>query len=177
MPISLTDRIRLKITSESKRAAIWHKYGVHVDPNGGVSIGSNAGFGSEPYLITIGNRTRINKNVQFITHDGSLWVVRNLYPEYKDADLIKPIKVGSNVQIGSNAMILPGVTIGNNCIVGAGAVVTHDVPDNSVVAGVPARYIESLEEYVEKNKGQFIHTKGLSPEEKRKALLGKQTEP
>jgi acetyltransferase-like isoleucine patch superfamily enzyme len=177
MRISLTDQIRLKIISEKKRAAVWRRYGLNVDPQGGVSIGGNVGFGSEPYLITIGDRTRINKNVQFITHDGSLWVVRNLYPEYKDADLIKPIKVGSNVQIGSNAIILPGVTIGDNCIVGAGAVVTRDVPDNTVVAGVPARIIESLEEYVEKNKDQFVYTKGLSPQEKKRALLGKQAEP
>ena len=173
MGISKIDLIRLKLTRESKRAKIWRKYGLNVNPDGGVSIGHGAEFGSEPYLITIGDRTRINKNVQFITHDGSMWVVRNLYPEYKNADLIKPIKVGSNVQIGNNTMILPGVTIGNNCIIGAGAIVTKDIPDNSVAAGVPARVIETLDEYIEKNKDNFINTKGLSAEEKKNYLLGK----
>ncbi len=174
MRIRLFDQIRLKFMSEKKRAIIWKRYGMNVNPTGGVSIGSNVGFGSEPYLITIGDHTRINKNVQFITHDGSLWVVRNLYPEYRDADLIKPIKIGSNVQIGNNAIILPGIIVGDNCIIGAGAVVTHDVPNNSVVAGVPARYIESLEEYIEKNKAFFIHTKGLSSKEKREMIIGRQ---
>lgn len=176
MGLSFIDKIRLKLAKESKRAAIWHKYGLNVDPMGGVSIGQNVGFGSEPYLITIGNKTRINKNVQFITHDGSLWVVRNLYPEYKNADLIKPIKIGSNVQIGNNAIILPGVTVGDNCIIGAAAVVTRDIPDNSVAAGVPARIIETVDEYIAKNKDNFIDTKGLSAKEKKSVILGKKEE-
>lgn len=173
MRVCLIDQIRLKMTSAKKRASIWVKYGLAVNPKGGGSIGNNVGFGSEPYLITIGDHTRINKNVQFITHDGSLWVIRHLYPEYKDADLIKPIKVGSNVQIGNNVIILPGVTIGDNCIIGAGAVVTRDVPDNSVAVGVPARVIESIDEYVQKNKDAFTHSKGLSYDEKKKLILRK----
>lgn len=176
MKVSFFDVLRLKFTSERKRAKIWRKYGLNIDPEGGVSIGSNVGFGSEPYLITIGNKTRINKNVQFITHDGSMWVVRNLYPEYQNSDLIKPITVGSNVQVGSNAMILPGVNIGNNCIIGAGAIVTHDVPDNTVVAGVPARIIETVEEYVVKNRDSFIETKNMTPEQKRVFLEKKARE-
>ncbi len=60
--------------------------------------------------------------------------------------------------------------MGNNCIVGAGAVVTRDVPDNSVVAGVPARKICTIEEYYEKNKHRIKNTKYLSLEEKRKIL-------
>jgi acetyltransferase-like isoleucine patch superfamily enzyme len=54
----------------------------------------------------------------------------------------KPIKIGDNVEIGSNATILPGVTIGDNATVGAGAVVTEDVPSNSVVVGVPAKVVK-----------------------------------
>ena len=57
----------------------------------------------------------------------------------------KPVKIGNDVWIGGNATILPGVTIGNNVIVAAGAVVTHDVPDNVIVGGVPAKVIREIE--------------------------------
>ena len=51
------------------------------------------------------------------------------------------VKVGDCTTIGSNATVLPRVTIGRNCFIGAGAVVTHDVPDDAIVAGVPAKVI------------------------------------
>lgn len=56
----------------------------------------------------------------------------------------KPVVIGNDVWIGGNVTILPGVTIGNNVVVAAGAVVTHDVPDNCLVAGIPARKIKDL---------------------------------
>lgn len=58
----------------------------------------------------------------------------------------KPIKIGNNVWVGDNVCIMPGVTLGNNVIVGANAVVTHSFPDNTVIAGVPARIIRKLDE-------------------------------
>mgnify|MGYP000913091090 CR=1 FL=1 len=57
----------------------------------------------------------------------------------------KPVKIGNDVWIGGNCSILPGVTIGNNVVIAAGAVVTRDVPDNCVVGGVPAKIIKELE--------------------------------
>ena len=57
----------------------------------------------------------------------------------------KPINIGNDVWLGGNVVILPGVNIGNNVVVAAGAVVTKDVPDNCVVAGVPAKKIKDLE--------------------------------
>lgn len=59
--------------------------------------------------------------------------------------IAKPITIGNDVWIGGNATILPGVHIGNNVIVAAGAVVTKDVPDNTLVGGVPAKEIRKLE--------------------------------
>lgn len=56
----------------------------------------------------------------------------------------KPVKIGNNVWIGDNVCIMPGVTLGDNVIVGANAVVTHSFPENTVVAGVPARIIKKL---------------------------------
>lgn len=58
--------------------------------------------------------------------------------------IAKPIHIGNDVWIGGNATILPGVTIGNNVVVAAGAVVTKDVPDNTLVGGVPAKKIKDL---------------------------------
>ena len=56
----------------------------------------------------------------------------------------KPIVIGDDVWIGANAVILSGVTIGSHCVVAAGAVVTKDVPDNTVVGGVPAKVLKTL---------------------------------
>lgn len=58
--------------------------------------------------------------------------------------LIKPVFVGDDVWIGGHAIILPGVHVGNNCVIAAGAVVTRDVPDNTLVAGVPAKPVKTL---------------------------------
>lgn len=58
---------------------------------------------------------------------------------------VKPVVIGNDVWIGGNCTILPGVTIGSNVVVAAGAVVTKDIPDNCLVAGVPAKKIKDLE--------------------------------
>jgi maltose O-acetyltransferase len=60
-----------------------------------------------------------------------------------------PVRIGNDVWIGGNVTILPGVTIGNNVVVAAGAVVTKDVPDDSLVGGVPARLIREIENDVD----------------------------
>lgn len=137
----------------------------------GCVINKTAEFGSEPYLINIGNQVRITQGVKFITHDGGLWVLRNAGLIDSKADRIESITIGNNVNIGWDAIILPGVTIGDNCVIGAGAVVTHDIPSNCVVGGVPAKAIESLDEYAEKAKEKVQYIKHLSPEEKKRALL------
>lgn len=59
--------------------------------------------------------------------------------------VIKAVKIGKNTWIGARAVILPGINVGNYCVVAAGSVVTKDVPDYSVVAGVPARVIKKLD--------------------------------
>ena len=117
----------------------------------GVSIVSplHTNFGSEPYLIKLGNYVRISGNVIFSTHDGGTWVFRN-NDKYKNMFKYGRIEVGDNSFIGAGSMIMPNVKIGKNCVVGALSVVTKNVPDNSVVAGVPAKVICSVEEYAEK---------------------------
>lgn len=145
----------------------------------GVSIGdsceiySSANFGSEPYLITIGNHVRINSGVNMVTHDGGAWVLRE-YIKGADAekiDMFGKICIGNNVHIGTNATIMPGVTIGNNVVIGCGAIVTKDVPSDSIAVGIPARVIETIDEYISKNQHRFFYTKHLSSDEKKHYLL------
>lgn len=149
----------------------WRNKGV--DIGDGCDIDPNVGFGSEPYLIKVGNYVRINSRVTFVTHDGGLWVLRNMYDELKDIDKFGTIEVGNNVHIGTGATIMPGVKIGNNCVIGLGAVVTRNVPDNSVAVGIPARVIESIEEYKDKGFSNFDHTKAMTDEEKKRFLKKK----
>ena len=139
-------------------------------------IYSSANFGSEPYLITLGNHVRVNSGVNFVTHDGGVWVVRKYSVGLNNAekiDFFGKIKNGDNVHIGTNATIMPGVEIGNNCIIGCGAIVTRSIPDNSVAVGVPARVIETIDEYIVKHIKDFDYTKEMDRNEKKKYLLEK----
>jgi len=87
-----------------------------------------------------------------------------------DLEITAPIEIKNDVFIGISCIILPGVTIGNNCIIGAGSVVTKDIPDNSVAAGVPARIIKSTDEYLEKLKYKSLHLGHLAGKEKEREL-------
>lgn len=160
--------LKNKIKVAKDPVAYWRKQGVII--GSGCYIVSNVQFGSEPYLITIGDNVRLTENVRFVTHDGGLWVARGLDKKYADADKFGRITVGDNVHIGPNTIIMPGVNIGSNCIIGCGAVVTRDIPDNSVAVGVPAKVIETVDEYIAKNKDLFVHTKNMTPQQKREYL-------
>jgi serine acetyltransferase len=65
---------------------------------------------------------------------------------------------------------MPGVRIGRNSVVGAGAIVTHDVPPNSVAVGAPARVVRDTEQYLKSALRRGVHTKGLSSQDKRRVL-------
>ena len=149
----------------------WRQQGAKIGE--GCTIYSSVSLGSEPYLINIGDHVRISADSTLLTHDGGLWVVRDLYDDAKNADKFGRISIGNNVHIGVKCVIMPGVTIGNNVIVGCGAVVTKDIPDNSIAVGVPARVIETIDEYYQKNNDKYDPTKGLSEDKKREYLIKK----
>jgi len=137
----------------------------------GVKFGKNCHFGSkyfgsEPYLIEIGNDFKTSANVKYITHDGSVNVLRNLYPELKDIDLFAKIKIGNNVFLGLDVVVLPGTIIEDNVIVGAGSIVRGHLQRNSVYAGVPVKFICTLEEYKLKHENTFVFTKHMKADEK-----------
>ena len=88
--------------------------------------------------VTIGDGCQIGHNVVFATLN------HGLSPEKRKSTCPAPIVLGKNVWVGSNATILQGVTIGDNAVVAAGAVVTKDVAANTIVGGVPAKFIKAI---------------------------------
>ncbi|KGK42891.1 hypothetical protein LH51_03975 [Nitrincola sp. A-D6] len=102
---------------------------------------------TDPYLTYIGNNVQLGA-CSIIAHDGSIQMLSKAYN--KKLDRVAPVKILDNVFVGHQAIVLPGVTIGPNAVVAAGAVVTKDVPENSVVAGNPARVIGALSDLVER---------------------------
>lgn len=125
---------------------------------------------SEPFLLEIGDKVSIGNGVLLLTHEGAVWVLRNRLGD-NTLDYFARIKIGNNVFIGNYAIIMPGVKIGDDVIVGAGAVVTKDVPSNSVVAGVPAKIISTVDDYQNKKIGECLHTKELSGKVRTKVIL------
>lgn len=99
--------------------------GCHFQDQGGIAIGDGALIGHNVVLATVNHA---------------------LKPEKRRRNRYAPIRIGENVWIGSNATILPGVTLGDWAVVAAGAVVTKDVPPMTVVGGVPARVLRTIPE-------------------------------
>lgn len=143
------------------------KIGVNMSSDVQIFGSSYSMFGTEPWLITLGSNVHITLDVKFICHDGGTLIFRNRIP---DLEITKPISVGNNVYIGVRTLIMPGVIIGNDCVIGAGSIVTKNIPDNSVAVGIPARVIKSSEEYFEKIKSESLHLGHLNGKEKAEEL-------
>lgn len=128
-------------------------------------------FGSEPWLIELGNRMTITGKVSLITHDGSSRIFRDRLAESSVfGNRFGTIRILDNTFVGVGSIILPDVQIGPNSIVGAGSVLNKDVPQNTVVAGVPAREICTLEEYVERYRQKMVPIESQTVEELRREL-------
>ena len=122
---------------------------------------------AEPYLVSIGDNTMISAGVRFTTHDASA----SFY--LPDAsDLFGRITIGNHCFLGMGAIILPGVTLADDCIVAAGSVVTKSFTEaGAVIAGNPARKISTIDELREKNRKYTLNTWGMSFQEKIAYLL------
>lgn len=139
----------------------------------GVKLGKDSKIetrylGSEPFLIEIGDHVHITSGVHFMTDDGGVWVFRQEEPDF---DVFGKIKIGSNTFIGNGTAILPGVSIGKNCVIGAYSVVTKSIPDNTVAAGCPCRIISSTEEYKQRMIKVNVKTKLMVRRQKIEYLL------
>jgi acetyltransferase-like isoleucine patch superfamily enzyme len=108
----------------------------------GLRIGEGTAYsranldGIVPQLAVIGRNCVIAPNAVILTHDASYLPTTGRYR-------IAPVEIGDRVFIGYGAVIMPGIRVGSDSVIAAGAVVTRDVPNNSVAAGVPARIIGS----------------------------------
>jgi len=130
----------------------------------GIKIGSNCAFYDcnhveidmqNPWMLSIGNNVRITSGVQILTHDYSFSVLCSVAGDVVGS--VEKTIIGNNIFIGRNAIILKGVQIADNVIIGAGSIVSRDCESNSVYAGNPAKRICSIEEMYKKRKDKMLY--------------------
>ncbi|SPP66247.1 sugar O-acetyltransferase [Nitrospira lenta] len=125
--------------------------GVHIKPPIYVDYGTYITIGARTFAnyglvaldvaqITIGQDVQIGPNVQLLTPTHPV----EAEPRRQKYEAAQPIVIGDNVWLGGGVIVLPGVTIGENSVIGAGAVVTKDIPPNVVAVGNPARILRTL---------------------------------
>lgn len=108
---------------------------------------------TRPSLISIGKDCYMNENFTLLTHD---WVTRVFIRCGKSfLPSSGRVVIGNNVSFGQNVMVLKGVTIGDNSFIGAGSIVTKDIPGGSIAVGAPCKVIMSLDEYYKKRENLY----------------------
>jgi acetyltransferase-like isoleucine patch superfamily enzyme len=165
----------LQALSLALNTAKLHRDPVRYFRNLGVEIGEDVEifganlftFGSEPYLVSIGNKVTISHDVDFITHDGGMRVARFKYP---GAYIYGRIKVGDCCFLGAHCILLPGLKIGVGSVIGSGSIVTGEIPPGVVAIGAPAKPINSVEGYIQEKRDLWVDTRGLTSDAKRELL-------
>ena len=146
-------RIKRKISKRSSASYISYLREIGVSIGDDTYILSPSTFTIDEHrasLISIGNNVRFNVNNTILCHDAAAKVFRSVYNDYLPSN--GHVLIGNNVWFGRNCTVLKGVTIGDNCIIGFGSTVMHDIPSNSVAAGTPAKVICTLDDYYQKRK-------------------------
>ncbi len=137
-------RIWGKMTGEALDASSYVQIPVFVNHAEFVTVGKNVYINHACSMLTLGTIT-IGDDVLIGPKVNLLSEGHPIDPNNRKAMDVKPIVIRRNAWIGAAATILPGVTVGENSIVAAGAIVSKDVPDNTVVAGIPAKVIKHIE--------------------------------
>jgi acetyltransferase-like isoleucine patch superfamily enzyme len=167
---SMYIKYRIYMSNPVTQYEVYRKYyGVKIGKNSRFT-GKNISFGSEPYLISIGDNVTIAAGVAFETHDGGVGVFRN---EYKDINIFGEIIIGNNVFIGHRAIIMPGIRIGDNVVIGAGSIVTKDIPSNVVVAGIPAKILKTYTDYKKGVLNKAIYVKSTNAKKRKFEIMQK----
>lgn len=136
----------LPTSGQRSRYIVKHKYLFH--HVGNKVFWQPRNFPSDPELISIGDNVMLASGVTFVNHD----IVSQMLNRAKMIDvqlksLSGCIKIGNNVMIGANAMILPNVEIGSNVVIGAGSVVTKDLPSDGVYGGGTSTKIRNVRKF------------------------------
>ena len=117
-----------------------------------------------PKLIKLHNNVRIHPTAKVVTHDVINGFFKVMHPDidFGPRERLGCVELMDNVYVGMNAVIMPDVRINKNCMISAGSVVTNDIPENSVVAGNPAKVIGRFDMYValrKISKNQYVNFK------------------
>ena len=115
---------------------VFINFNLTVQDDAPVTIGDECSFGPNVTIVTPVHPMLPDERKAILDADG---VVRHMC-------YAKPVSIGHDCWLGANVVICPGVTVGNNCVIGAGSVVTRDIPDNCFAAGNPARVIRPITE-------------------------------
>jgi acetyltransferase-like isoleucine patch superfamily enzyme len=135
---------------------VYFHYGKHTKIGAGFFANFNLTI-QDDASVTIGNHCSFGPNTTIVTPIHPLIAqerrqMRTASGELKALCYAKPVKIGNDCWLGANVTVCPGVEIGDNCVIGAGSVVTRDIPANSLAAGVPCRVIREITE-----KDSLIH--------------------
>lgn len=167
----LRDFFILVFLCKGNRTSFLRRMGARIGKN--CDIYTRTGlFGTEPWLIEIGDDVTVCAEVTFLTHDGASRLFRKQCADMNAiyGNRFGTIRILDNSFIATNSTLLPGITIGPNSVVGACSVVTRDVPPGMVVAGNPAKVICSLEEYIERYRAKMIPVSATNRRELREEL-------
>jgi len=153
-PLQILSKLAQRICSMNSKLYVSYlrKKGAIVG-NGTVFFGRKGVDVTRPCLVEIGNNCAI-VSTQIITHGYDWVILRNKYGEMLCSS--GKVVIEDNVFIGAGSIILKGVRIGRDTIIGAGSVVTHNIPPMSVAAGNPCKVIMGIDEYYAKRKRKYI---------------------
>lgn len=141
--------IRRRLNSSESYIAYLRKLGVDIGEGTYIKSPGTVDIDrTRPSLITIGKNCFINEYFELYTHDWVTHVFINTERDFLNSS--GRVSIGNNVAFGCHVIVLKGVTIGDNCFIGANSLVTKDIPANSVVAGSPAKVIMSIDDLYKK---------------------------
>lgn len=160
-PDNLEERVALMKEIFGKEVKAWIEppfyfcYGRHITVGDGTYINMNCNF-IDDGQIEIGSRVMFGAAVTIAT------VGHPVKPDMRGYMYTDPVKIGDNCWIGANVVICPGVTIGENSVIGAGSVVVKDIPANSVAVGNPCRVVREIGE---KDSVYYYKDRKINPED------------